>query len=270
MTAIVWLDGRLLPAAEARIDPADRGLLLGDGLFETMLARAGAALRLDAHLARLRAGAAVLRIDPLPTDADIAAALDAVLRANGLADAALRLTVTRGPAGRGLPPPNDARPTVLAAAAPLPAPPAPARVIIARTTRRNERSALSGVKSLNRLDDVLARVEAAERGADDGLLLNGAGFLVESTVANLFVVIDGELATPPLSDGALPGTVRAVLIADHGAVERQLTEADLGIAEEAFLTNALGLRPVIACDGRRVGSGAPGPVARRLSELLFD
>jgi branched-chain amino acid aminotransferase len=266
---MVWLDGRLGPEAEARIDPADRGFLLGDGLFETMRAKAGAVLRLDAHLARLRAGTAVLRIAPLPSDADLTAAFDAVLRANGLADAALRLTVTRGPAGRGLPPPTDARPTVLIAAAPPLAASAPARVVVACATRRNEHSPLCAVKSLNRLDDVLARIEAAERGADDALLRNGAGHLVESTVANLFVVIEGELVTPPLSDGALPGTGRAALIVDHGAVERALTEADLAIADEAFLTNALGVRPLIVCDGRPVG-GRPGPVARRLSVLLFD
>jgi branched-chain amino acid aminotransferase len=270
VTGTVWLDGRLVAAAEARIDPADRGFLLGDGLFETMRARAGAVLRLNAHLARLRAGVTVLRIAPLPPDADIAAALDATLRANGLADAVLRLTVTRGPAGRGLPPPADARPTVLVTAAPPPASPDPARVVIARTTRRNENSPLCAVKSLNRLDDVLARVDAAERGADDALLLNNAGRLVESTVANLFAVIGGELVTPPLSDGALPGTVRAALIAGHGVVERPLTEADFAAADEAFLTNALGLRPVIACDGRPVGDGVPGPVARRLSDVLFD
>ncbi len=271
MTGMVWLDGRLHPAAEARIDPADRGLLLGDGLFETMRARRGAVLRLDAHLARLRAGVAALRIAPLPSDAGFAAAFDAVLRANGLADAVLRLTVTRGPAGRGLPPPATARPTVLIAAVlPPPAPPGPARVVVARTTRRNEYSPLCAVKSLNRLDDVLARIEAAERNADDALLLNGAGWLTESTVANLFVVVRGELMTPPLRDGALPGTVRAALIADHGAVERPMAEADLAAADEAFLTNALGVRPLIALGGRPVGGGAPGPVARRLSDMLFD
>lgn len=268
---IVWLDGRLIPASQARIDPADRGLTLGDGVFETMRARAGRVARLAAHLARLRAGAALLRFAVPFDDAAIEAALAATLHANRLDDGVLRLTLTRGPAGgRGLPPPQAAAPTVLIAAAPPPAPAGPARAVIARGTRRNADSPLSRIKSLNRLDDVLARIEAAERGADEALLLNGAGRLVESSVANLFLVLGGVAVTPPLADGALPGVVRAELLAAHGAVERSLAEADLACAEEAFLTNALGLRALVAVDGRPIGDGTSGPLARRLAAALFD
>ena len=266
---IVWLDGALLPAEAARIDPADRGFLLGDGLFETMRGQAGAVLRVDAHLARLRAGAKVLRLDlPEPVEA-LADALDAILRANGLRDAVLRLTVTRGPGGRGLPPPAGIRPTTLITASPMPGSAGPARVVIARDVRRNQHSPLARIKSLNRLDDVLARMEAVERGGDDALLLDTDGRLAEATASNLFAVLDGELVTPPIEDGALPGTVRQALVWDQGAQERALNVADLERAEEIFLTNALGIRPVIAVEGRTVGNGEPGPIARQLSKSLF-
>lgn len=266
---IIWLDGALIPAETARVDPADRGFLLGDGLFETMRARAGAVLRLDAHCARLRAGAEVLRVDLPYSDEALGAALDAALRTNAMEDAVLRLTVTRGAGGRGLPPPTGMRPTVLIAASPLPAQAGPARAVIACEVRRNAHSPLARIKSLNRLDDVLARMEAVERGADDALLLNTHGRIAEATASNLFVVLDGALVTPPISDGALPGTVRQAVLREYGAEERALGPGDLDRADEAFLTNALSVRPLVAVEGRPIGSGVPGPVARRFSETLF-
>lgn len=266
---ILWLDGALVPAEAARIDPADRGLLLGDGLFETMRARDGAVLRLEAHLARLRAGTEVLRLD-LPYSAEMMTeAIGLTLQANGLENAVLRLTVTRGAGGRGLPPLSGLRPTVLIAASPLPTPPEAARAVIARGVRRNAHSPQARIKSLNRLDDVLARMEAVERGADDALLLNTDGRLAEATASNLFVVLDEALVTPPVSDGALPGTVREALLRAHGAEERSLSPEDFSRAGEAFLTNALGVRPLVAVEDQPIGNGAPGPITRRLSEVLF-
>ncbi|HYE50045.1 MAG TPA: aminotransferase class IV [Azospirillaceae bacterium] len=242
---VLWLDGALVPAADARIDPADRGLLLGDGLFETMRVEAGAPLRLEAHLRRLREGARLLGLPVPRTDEALADAVAAVVRANGLADAAVRLTLTAGAGPRGLLRPDPCRPTLMLAAAPLPPPPGPARLVIAAVTRRNEHSPLSRVKSLNYLDGVLAREEAKARGADDAVLLNTAGRVAEATAANLFAVVDGTLVTPPLSDGVLPGTMRAEIIRTRGAVERSLDVADLRRATEVFLTSALSIRQVL-------------------------
>ncbi|HYC05047.1 MAG TPA: aminotransferase class IV [Azospirillaceae bacterium] len=246
---LLWLNGALLPASEARIDPADRGLLLGDGLFETIAVEAGAPLRLEAHFRRLREGAGILGLDVPATDQTLAGAVTAVARENGLADAAVRLTLTAGSGPRGLLRPQPGRPTLMLTAAPLPAPLPPARVIVATVTRRNEHSPLSRVKSLNYLDGVLAREEARARGADDAILLNTAGFVAEATAANLFAVIDGELVTPPVSDGVLPGVRRAEIIAERGAVERSLTVAELERATEMFLTTALAVRAVSAIVG---------------------
>ncbi|WP_029009652.1 aminotransferase class IV [Azospirillum halopraeferens] len=261
----VWLNGRLMAAAEARIDPADRGFTLGDGLFETLRVAGGRVCHGDRHLARLSAGARVLDL-PVPYGPDaLAAAMAALIAARGLEDGVLRLTLSRGTGARGVPPPPDPHPTVLITAAPLPPPGGPMRAVIATVTRRNEHSPLSRLKTLNYLDSVLARQEAARRGADEALLLNTAGRLAESSVANLFVVLEGRTVTPPVADGALPGIRRALLLERGHAEERSLTPDDLARAGEAFLANSLGLRPLVAVDGRPVGNGAPGPVWAALS-----
>lgn len=252
----VWLNGIILPDYEARITPADRGLLLGDGLFETLRVRGGRPLRLDRHLARLRAGADVLGL-PVPLDdAGLAAAMAALLRRCGLEDASLRLTLTRGPGPRGLLPPAEPTPTLMLTAAPLPPPPPPARVVVARETRRNEHSPLARIKSLSTLDGVLARQEAARRGADDALLLNTAGRVAEASAANLFLVLDGVVITPPVSEGALPGVMRAAVMEAFAVVERPVTVEDLNRADEVFLTSSLGVRAVVMVDGRPVAVGA--------------
>ncbi|WP_439815845.1 aminotransferase class IV [Zavarzinia sp. CC-PAN008] len=243
---IVWLNGMLVAAEAARIDPADRGFTLGDGLFETIRVEAGHPRHLARHLDRLRAGCAVLRLT-LPK-VDLGAAITGVLAANGLVEAAVRLTVSRGVAARGVLPQGSAPPTILLTAGPLPGPLPPAHLVTAQGVRRNEHSPLSRIKSLNYLDSVLARLEAAERAADDVLMLSTGGFVAEASAANLFAVVDGRLVTPPVDDGALPGTRRALLL-ERGAVEQRLLPADLAQAQEVFVANALTLRAVASLDG---------------------
>ena len=249
---ILWLNGALLPAAEARIDPSDRGFSLGDGVFETICARQGTPRHLPRHLARLQSGLALLGI-PQP-EVRFAEVMQAVLAANRLSDAVLRLTVSRGVAARGVLPQGSVSPTVVIVAGTLPAALPAARIVIAQGTRRNEFSPLSRIKSLNYLDNILARQEAAARGADDALLLNTQGFLAEATASNLFLWLGGALVTPPISDGALPGIARGLLIEGGGAVERRLHPADLAQAEGGFLSNSLGLRTVVAIEGRPLPS----------------
>ena len=268
------LDGRLLEASDAALPLDDRGLLLGDGLFETLRAEAGRALDLEAHLERLRAGARALKI-PLP-EADLPRAIDALLAANGLSQgsAALRITLTRGSGPRGLLPPSAPRPRLfMTAVAWTPPPREPLRAILAGV-RRNEHSPLSRLKTLNYLDNVLARLEAEERGADEALMLNTAGRLVCATAANLFLVRGRRLFTPPVTEGVLPGIARASVLdlaprLDLSVAEVPLEPAQLWEADEAFLTNSLiGLRSVVEVDGRAIGDVAPGPVTVRLKEAL--
>lgn len=260
----VWLNGRLLPTDAARIDPADRGFALGDGLFETIRVTGGRALHLDRHFARLQASAAVLELPvPYPDEA-LAGAVTALIAARGVAEGVARLTLTRGPGARGVLPPADSHPTVLITLAPAGLPAGPVDAVIAQGTRRNEHSPLSRLKTLNYLDAILARQEAARRGTGEALLLNTAGRLAEASVANLFIVRDGRLLTPPVAEGALPGLRRALILERHRAEERPITPDDLPAAEEAFLSNSLGLRPLLAVDGRPIGTGALGPLTNAL------
>lgn len=272
---VIYLNDRLIAAEEARIDPAERGLLLGDGLFETLLCRGGRIVRLAAHLARLEAGAAVLGI-PLPA-VDLAQAAGALIEASGLAgrDAALRITLTRGPGPRGLLPPAEPHPTLLITAVAQPAAQSGGLAAVIATIRRNEQSPLSRLKTLNYLDNVLAKREAVARGADEAILLNTIGRLASATAANLFLVRGRSLFTPPVSEGVLPGITRAAILAAAPAlglalVETPLEPEQLRAADEAFISNSLiGVRALAALDGRPIGDGAVGPIVRRVGEALL-
>ncbi len=250
---VAWLNGTLTEAP--RLDAADRGFTLGDGVFETIRAADGRPCRLAAHLARLRTGAGLLGLELAVDDDALAAAMAALLVASGLADAALRLTVSRGPAPRGLLPPAETHPTMLITAGPLPPPAPPARLVVATVTRRNEHSPLARIKSLNALDNILARREAAARGADEAVLLNTAGRVAETTIATLFALVDGTVVTPPVAEGALPGIARGAILAAMPVTERRLTLAELGGAEATVLSNSLGLRRVASLDGAALADG---------------
>ena len=247
MTGTVWLDGRLQGGAEARISPADRGFTLADGVFETIRIREGRPAHLARHLRRLRGAAARLGIAVPATDDALAGALAATCVANGVAEGSARLTLTRGPAPRGLAPPEHAVPTLLVAAA-NGAPPGHALdAVVAQSTRRNEFSPLSAIKSLNYGDSLLARQEAVDRGADEAVLLNTAGRLCECAAANLVALRDGRLLTPPVADGALPGIMRGLLIERCGVAEAPL---DPGQPLDAlFATSSLGVRAIARLDG---------------------
>lgn len=276
---LLYVNGEWVSASEARVAAADRALLFGYGLFETVRVHRGRALCLPRHLARLRRSAPVLGL-ALPWSAEEIGALvsEAVARHSnaggsspGLMEGAVRLTVTAGPgpvAASGGGPPG----LVISVREGEPYPPAlyerGFRAVWA-SGRRNHRSPLCRVKSLNFLDNLLARREAEERGADEALLLNADGDLAEGAVTNVFFVRGDRLCTPDLGSGALPGVARGVLL-DLIGVERGLglsaeqgrySPADLLAADEAFLTNALlGVMPLVAVDGRPVGTGRPGPV----------
>ncbi|MQP65152.1 2-keto-4-methylthiobutyrate aminotransferase [Niveispirillum sp. SYP-B3756] len=245
----IWLNGEFLPADKPALLASDRGLTLGDGLFETIAVKAGAPLRLEAHFQRLRSGADFLGLSVPLADNVLADAVAGIAGANGLPDAAVRLTLTAGPAPRGLPRSATLAPTLLLTVGPLPGDLPPARLIIATRTCRNEHSPLSRLKTLNYLDSIVARNEAQARGADDAILLNSRGQVAEASAANLFVRLDGHWLTPPVTDGALPGTMRAALLKAWGAGERSLLPVDLDRAEEMVLTTALGIRPVSAVSG---------------------
>jgi len=247
---LVWLNGALMPAAMAQIDPTDRGFTLADGVFETVKAISGAPLHWDRHFARLRQGARILGIPIAFSGVELHDAVVALLRENQADAAAVRLTLTRGPAPRGVLPPSRPHPTILITLGPLPGREIPARLMIADQVRRNEFSPLAAVKSLNYGDNILARMLAAQAGFDDALLLNTEGILAEATAANIFLYIGERWRTPMVRHGALPGITRALLLEAGRAIECAITPTDIARAEAALLVNALSRRPVSEIAGR--------------------
>jgi len=236
----------------------DRGLLLGDGLFETLLATDGVLPRLAAHLDRMAAGCAVL---DLPFDR--AEAERRVLAATpGEGRFAVRLTLTAGSGGRGLDRPEVALPRLFAKAAPSARVATPATAMIA-TTRRNEGSPASRLKTLSYLDNVLARAEASAAGADEAVMLNNRGELACAGAANLFWIADGRLFTPRLDCGVLAGITRARLMALETVEEVAVGPEALDGAETVFLTNSLiGVRAVSRLGERTF---APHPRVEQLA-----
>lgn len=272
--SIAYLNGRLLPLSDAHISPLDRGLLLGDAVFETMRAYAGRPFGLEAHLRRLEGSCAAARL-PFPTD--LTSAVRDVLKANDEPDAAVRITLTRGPGGRGASPMGAGPPTVLITVLPIAIPPEiyekGVRAVVARRRRMGADLLDPAMKTTNYLVNVLARIEAEDQGADDALFFDDEGNVVEATQANVFAVFGKVLATPPLSSGCLPGTMRATVLGlaprvDLVAFERPLARADLAEADEIFLSSSITeLAPLVELDGVVVGGGRPGPATRRLHAL---
>lgn len=263
------IDGAYVPREEAKVAASDAGLLYGRGLFETFRARRGAVYRLERHFDRLQTGARTLGIPLAMALAELCVAVRELTERCGLEDARVRLTLTAGPAG--------GRPSLLIEA--RAATDYPARLYehgasaLVASARRNETSPLARLKSLNYLDNLLAREEARRAGVDEALFLNTRGFLADGSAANIFLVRGGKLVTPPVEDGALPGVTRGAVLelarsARIPAGEASLTLDDLLAADEAFLTNAVAaVMPLVTVEGKGVGAGEPGPLTRRLRAL---
>jgi branched-chain amino acid aminotransferase len=284
----VWLDGRLRPAEAPHLSVADRGFQLGDGIFETARVRRGVVIELEEHLRRLHESATAIALH-LPVDDDrLVSGIDEVVRAEGLAsdgtagppgDAAIRLTVSRGPVERrGLLPHGWESATATVAIQAWPYGPPEARLLdhgvraVSSAVRRDPRSPLAGIKSTSRADYVFAKLEAERAGADDALFLTIDGEISEGTTANVWLLRGVHLSTPPLAAAILPGTTRTWLF-DHAgdlgleAQEVPIRPDDLVSADEAFLSSSVaGIVPLVALDGRPIGRGRPGPWTRGLRE----
>jgi branched-chain amino acid aminotransferase/4-amino-4-deoxychorismate lyase len=249
----------------------DRGLLLGDGLFETMLWTDGGLPRLDAHLARMAAACETLGLPPL----DVEAARDLCLSAPRQAGlegvrAAVRLTLTAGSGGRGLDRPDAPAPRLAASAAAAPAITTPADLALV-AVRRNEGSPAARLKTLSYLDNVLARAQARAAGADEAVMRNNHGDLACAGAANLFWILEGRLFTPALHCGVLAGIARARVIDLARGLDVEVHEIATGpealdAAEAVFLTNSLiGVRPARRFEGETFG---PHALTERLREMF--
>lgn len=273
--AICWMNGRLMPAAEASVSVFDHGLLYGDGVFEGIRFYQRRAFRLEAHLERLAQSARALALS-LPWDrAALTQAVAETLAAAPMASGYLRLVVTRGEGALGIDPRSCRQPNLFIIAdrldALVEARGRGARLIIAATRRLGADGLDPRIKSLNYLNPILARLEANRAGADEAVMLNAAGRVTEGSADNLFIVQAGRLFTPPTSDGALAGITRAVVLELAAALgieafEQSLTPYDLYTADECFLTGtAAELVPVADIDGRPLSS-CPGPLFSRLDQ----
>jgi branched-chain amino acid aminotransferase len=271
----VWLDGELVPQEDAKISVFDHGLLYGDGVFEGIRFYSRRIFRLGAHIRRLFDSAHAILMDlPWSEDEVIDFVRDTV-RANDLDDGYIRLVVTRGVGGLGLSPDLCAKPSMFIIVSTVKLYPEENYVsgmnLATCATRRPTPAALMPqVKSLNYLNNVMAKAEAQRAGALEGVMLNEQGYIAECTGDNLFVVRDGGLVTPPVADGALDGITRRVILelaADLGipAAERSMTRYDVFTADECFLTgSAAEVIPATRLDGRRIGRDCPGPVTAKL------
>ena len=278
----VYINGEFVPQAEAKLSVFDRGFLYGDGVFEGIRAYNGRVFRLDQHLARLYRGVKGILLElPLARQEMRNVVLEAVRR-NGLSDAYIRLVVSRGCGDLGLDPRNcRTAATVVVIVDRLALYPKEVYEagleVITCFTRRNAPAALSPeVKSLNYLNNILAKIEVGRAGAHEGLMLNHLGYVAEATGDNVFIVRNGHIITPPVHTGILEGITREVVFELAGMMNQPLHEEDITLyqvytADECFLTGtAAEIVPVATVDGRAIGDGRPGPITKRLMERFKE
>jgi branched-chain amino acid aminotransferase len=269
---IAWIDGELVPLAQARVSVLDHGLVVGDGVFETLRVYGGVPFAWTRHFARLSASASGLGLKP-PDEPQLRAAADAVLDRNQLREARLRITVTGGPAppgsGRGTEPP-----TVFLVAFPI-EPAAPTTDVVIAPWSRNEHGALAGLKTISYAANVRALAYATERGAGEAIFPNTSGNLCEATGSNVFIVRNGVLRTPPASAGCLLGVTRALVLESCARLGIAAEETDMPIAalvtaDEAFLSSTTReVQPIACVDGHALPE-APGPVSARLAQTFRE
>lgn len=270
MSAFIWLNGVICSLAEARISPLDHGLLVGDGVFETLVARQGRPFAAHEHWQRLVNSCQIVGLMPLPFE-DYLAALEAVLTANQLTEARLRVTLTSGdgPLGSDR---GDGPKTALVTAVPLKPWPATEKVCLVPWTL-NENGPLAGAKSLSYGGNVRALSLAKTKGCGEALMANTRGEVCEGTGSNVFLVLGDRIVTSPLSSGCLAGITREIVIkacqaSDIPCVEEALPLATLDQCEEAFLTSSTrDVHPISElCDRPLV---SPGPITQKVTDAFY-
>ena len=271
----IYVDGKYCTEREARISVFDHGLLYGDGIFEGIRAYNSRVFKLKEHIDRLFYSAKALLLDIPLSHSEMRQAVVETCRRNKIREGYIRLLVTRGVGTLGLNPYRCKNPSVIIIADKIQLYPPElyhkGMEIVTVPTVRNLHSALNpAIKSLNYLNNILAKIEALNAGCEEAVMLNAQGFVAECTGDNLFIVTEGHLMTPPLSAGALYGIPRRVVMemaveSGFTVSEPSLSRYDLFNADECFLTGTgAELMPVIKIDGRSIGSGKPGPVTLKL------
>lgn len=277
----IFMNGELIPASQAKVSVFDHGFLYGDGIFEGIRSYAGRVFKLEEHMDRLYASAKAILLEIPYTKKEMMEFVASTIRANNLKDSYIRLVVSRGPGDLGLDPHKCERPSVIIIADRIALYPKEmyenGLALASVAIRRPGTDMLNpAVKSLNYLNNVMAKIEANLRGLPEVLLLNQQGYVVEGTGDNVFAVKNGELYTPPPNAGILNGITRQVVLSlaqDMGVVchEENLTLYDVYTADECFLTGtAAEIIPAVQCDGRSIGTGSVGPMVRQLVQSFFE
>lgn len=270
----IYLNDKLVDQSEAKVSVFDHGLLYGDGIFEGIRLYDGCVFKLEEHLERLEYSAKAIMLKMPWTREQITDAVCETCRANGLQNGYIRLVVTRGVGSLGLSIQNCARPQLIIIADTIQLYPQEfydngLKIITVPTRRCNPAALPPTVKSLNYLNNILAKIEAQHLGYHEAIMLNDQGYVAECTGDNVFIVHKGELITPSASAGALKGITRdtALEIADELGIswrEANMTRYDLWVADEVFLTGtAAEIVPIVAIDARVIGAGQPGPITAR-------
>ncbi|MCL6503407.1 MAG: branched-chain-amino-acid transaminase [Pirellulales bacterium] len=281
MALKVYINGQLYDKQDAKISVYDHGLLYGDGVFEGIRSYGGRVFRLEQHLERLWESARAIRLEIPLTRQAVSEAIYQTLRANQIEDGYIRLVVTRGAGTLGLDPNRTSDPQVIIITDHIALYPRElyerGLELVTVATLRNHPAALSPrIKSLNYLNNILAKLEGLQAGCSEALMLNFKGEVAECTGDNIFLVRGGALYTPPLDAGILAGITRGVVIelaaeAGISVHEVPLLRHDVYVAEECFLTGtAAEIIPVVKVDQRTIGSGSPGPVTRSLMERFHQ
>ena len=281
MSLKIWISGQLYDKEDAKISVYDHGLLYGDGVFEGMRSYSGKVFRLEQHLDRLWKSAKAIWLEIPMTQQALGKAVNETLAANGIKDGYIRLVVTRGSGALGLDPNKCSNPQVIIITDHISLYPKEfydnGLTIITASTVRNHPAALSPrIKSLNYLNNIMAKIEGLQAGCVEALMLNHKGEVAECTGDNIFLVRSGQLYTPPLDAGILEGITRDAIIEiaredGYTVNEVALTRHDVFIADEVFLTgSAAEVIPVVKLDSRVIGDGKPGPVTRELTKRFHE
>ncbi|MHC4642068.1 MAG: branched-chain-amino-acid transaminase [Planctomycetota bacterium] len=280
MALKIWLDDKLVDEADARISVFDHGVLYGDGVFEGIRVYSGRIFELEAHINRLYESAKVIRVDVPMSKDKMTKAVEKTVEANGVIDGYIRLVVTRGVGNLGLNPFVCENSVVFIIADNIQLYPEElyekGMKVISATTIRNHPLALPPqVKSLNYLNNILAKIEALDNEVPEAIMYNHEGYVAEATGDNVFIIKNGVVYTPPVSAGSLGGITRGVVIdlaksENIEVVEKNLTRFDLYTCDEFFLTGtAAEVIGIIDIDGRIIGDGKPGPLTRQLRKNFY-
>ncbi len=281
MSLKVWLDGKLVDEADAKISVFDHGLLYGDGVFEGIRVYNGRIFESEAHIKRLYESAKVIRLEIQMSKNALCKAMEKTVEANGVVDGYIRLVVTRGIGTLGLNPFICEEPQVFIIADNIQVYPEELydkgmQVISATTVRNHPLAIPPQVKSLNYLNNILAKIEAIDNNVPEAIMYNHEGYVAEASADNVFIIKNGKLLAPPVGAGSLEGITRNIVIKlakeeDIEFSEKNLTRTDLYICDEFFLTGtAAEVIGIIEIDGRQIGDGKPGPITKLLRKKFFE